>query len=775
MAYLAPVIPTLPMRSHLRLTTLIAPCVGLFFLNLLRSPANDGAGAAPLRIEQGASQVWLTLNGADHGQVHHLETSQDLVAWREVAFSNVAFERYAFSGEGARRFFRSRSLSADDSSDWTNQLQISDGRIFSDPSAGNTPAFAKFTVEIDDPARVYFQDSDRYPFHFQFARARLPGYQNISLQEYERISLFREDHELLLGTVILPPDPSVTELAIQFTGREAFAIEDIARWYESVRSRVLAPEGWRYFYLPSFEQSEAAFDNEQWFAEQGILVDTAARWITDNACYSSAWALGRLKYFAAGEIDTAYGDGRLTNADILLTDQVPAEIPVVAGLLTLAPATPNSHVAILSRSFGIPFAYASGDALQDQARALAGREVLLVVELVGDECVIRIQDVEGKLTPEERQAILDSKVPPAIEFTPIARAGSYSLETPALTPADIALVGGKAANFGFLRRVIAGHAPDPAIALTFDLWSDFMAQPFGDGTLAESITRDLGGQTFPPDLSQLRPKLDAIRERIRKQADFSPAQRISILGALEPFADDRNVRFRSSTNVEDSTGFSGAGLYDSFSGCIKDDTDADENGPSHCDPERAEERGVFRAIRKVYASFYNENAFIERLRHGVDESQVGMAVLVHYSFPDEIELANGVATLEIQRPEAGERAVAAQLVSQVGASSITNPDSNLQAEVVRAVYLDLPVEPALTVEQISGLLGEGETVLAWTGGYSELVGLLDLAALAYEAFYPAEPLLELDFEWKYVAPGNLVIKQIRRIPHLPSPPPPIIE
>ena len=119
----------------------------------------------------------------------------------------------------------SRSLSADDSSDWTNQLQISDGRIFSDPSAGNTPAFAKFTVEIDDPGRVYFQDSDRYPFHFQFARARLPGYQNISLQEYERISLFREDHELLLGTVILPPDPSVTELAIQFTGREAFAIE----------------------------------------------------------------------------------------------------------------------------------------------------------------------------------------------------------------------------------------------------------------------------------------------------------------------------------------------------------------------------------------------------------------------------------------------------------------------------------------------------------------------------------------------------------------------
>ncbi|NIP95546.1 MAG: hypothetical protein GWO24_19720, partial [Akkermansiaceae bacterium] len=66
-----------------------------------------------------------------------------------------------------------------------------------------------------------------------------------------------------------------------------------------------------------------------------------------------------------------------------------------------------------------------------------------------------------------------------------------------------------------------------------------------------------------------------------------------------------------------------------------DDTDGDEIGPSHCDPSKDNERGVFRAMRKVYASFYNLNAFIERLRHGVDESQVGMAILVHYSFPDE--------------------------------------------------------------------------------------------------------------------------------------------
>ncbi|MGI9243011.1 MAG: PEP/pyruvate-binding domain-containing protein, partial [Verrucomicrobiales bacterium] len=497
--------------------------------------------------------------------------------------------------------------------------------------------------------------------------------------------------------------------------------------------------------------------------------------ITDNTCYSSGWALGQLKYFPAAEIHAAYGDGRLTNADILVTDQVPAEIPVVAGVITLTPATPNSHVAILSRSFGIPFAYPSGEALQEQIRALENREVLMVTEMVEGDCVIRIQSVEGKLSPEERQAILDSKRPPAIGITPIARAGSYSLETLDLTPSDIGHVGGKAANFGFLRRSISANAPDPAIALTFDLWSDFMSQAFGAGTLAESIAIDLEGQTFPPDLSQLRPKLESIRERIRTQADFTPAQRAAILGALGPFTDTRKVRFRSSTNVEDSTTFSGAGLYDSFSGCIRDDTDADGVGPSHCDPEKAEERGVFRALRKVYASFYNENAFIERLRHRIDESQVGMAVLVHYSFPDEIELANGVATLEIEAPTEGARAVTAQLVSQTGASSITNPDANHQAEIVSASFLDLAAGSTLTVRQSSGLLEQGETVLSWTSGYSELISLLDIAALSYHAYYPEESRIELDFEWKYVAPGALVIKQIRRVPNLPSSPAPIID
>jgi hypothetical protein len=139
----------------------------------------------------------------------------------------------------------------------------------------------------------------------------------------------------------------------------------------------------------------------------------------------------------------------------------------------------------------------------------------------------------------------------------------------------------------------------------------------------------------------------------------------------------RKIRFRSSSNVEDGETFTGAGLYDSYSGCLLDDLDGGSTGPSRCDPTQPEKRGVFRAMQKVYARFYNDNAVIERLRRAVDESKAGMGLLVHHSYPNDIELANGVATYH----KSGDW-FDVRMVTQTGAVSVTNPDSSAQPEVV---------------------------------------------------------------------------------------------
>ena len=134
---------------------------------------------------------------------------------------------------------------------------------------------------------------------------------------------------------------------------------------------------------------------------------------------------------------------------------------------------------------------------------------------------------------------------------------------------------------------------------------------------------------------------------------------------------------------------------------------------------KTDERGVFRAIRKVFASFYNDNAFLERLKHDVNEAQVGMALLVHHSFPDEIELANGVATLEKTRGPGW----SVSLVSQKGAVSVTNPPTDAVPEEVR---IDAGFQgPSASVVQRSSLVSLREnTVLAWDAEYLQLYELL---------------------------------------------------
>jgi hypothetical protein len=265
--------------------------------------------------------------------------------------------------------------------------------------------------------------------------------------------------------------------------------------------------------------------------------------------------------------------------------------------------------------------------------------------------------------------------------------------------------------------------------------------------------------------------LEIIREAIFKNTfmtSFSPELQNAVIGTLQNpnygFNMFRSIRFRSSTNVEDSNHFTAAGLYDSYSGCLADDLDSDSSGPCLCDPNEDNERGVFRAIRKVFASFYNDNSFLERLRHDVNEGDVGMALLVHHSFSDEYELANGVATLE----RSGGTSYSIILVTQDGAVSVTNPeDGSIPEEVSVSVY-SFGIYP--TFIRQSNLVPLGATVMDWQDDYNDLSQLLVLAAEEFENVTGKSRFI-LDFEYKKLAPGGptipsggLAVKQIREIP-----------
>ncbi len=709
-----------------------------------------------------------------------LETTDDFHHWQETARVFDRLWPYAdFLREGrASGFYRVRSAAAVATDDWANQIVAGNARLFRPGTGSGLAATAslKWSILLSQPDRVYFQDSVAYPYHIQFARARLPGYAGMGAVAFNAQALYANaDQRMVLGSVFRAPEAQVRELGIEITGADAFPAAMAATWVDSTRRRLVSGEGWRVYYMPSSEQQAETDAHLPLFAAKGIEVSSLNRWASANTCYSAGWALGRLVFVPAAEISEALGDGRLRFGDILVTDRVPAELPILAGYLCLEPATPNSHVALLARSLLIPFAHAAGAGLQAEIAALSGREVLVIVEEANGSCRISLQDTTGLLTPERRQEILASKAGGPLDFPAREIFGSFTVPADLLTPAEMKYVGGKAANFGFLRRSLPDDSPHPALAITFDLWEAYLGQTLpGGATLRQFIAERLAAHTYPPDIPSLRSDLDAIRTAVEKTADFTSAQRTAIVSTLQSAGlQGANIRFRSSTNVEDGESFNGAGLYDSYSGCLEDDVDADTAGPSLCDPTETKERGVFRAMRKVYASFYNENAVLERLRHGVDEEKAGMAMLVHFSTPDALEMANGVATLAVTDAPAT-RSVTVRLVAQLGAESITNPDVSVRPEVVTASFAGVdPASASLSLAEASSLTPES-TVMTWQTDYRALLAQLNTAARAYEAYFPAKAAYELDFEFKKLQPGEVGVKQMRAVPHpVPVPPPTI--
>jgi hypothetical protein len=725
------------------------------------------------------SNGWVRIEGRTiTNRLVTLEASENLAQWTPVAVLDHRFldisryeivstnDRFFYLDAAAsaldRRFYRARTSPFAPENDWKNQVAFPDDLFANAPSGGSDSIrWIKFIIPENEPFRVYFQDSSSYLLHYDFATARLASFKGMSQAAFDAVTLYRTNSKALLGTVILPADDT-PEYGIQFSSQAPLPRETVQQAFELVQASIAAPSGVSALYFPAYEQMATASMDEAGLANHGIRLGTINRWVHSSQVYASGWALGVLKWIPSNEINAAYSSGRLSPKDILFTDGIPAEVPFVAGILTTAPATPNSHVAILAGSYGVPFAYLASGRTLELARQNIDREIVLEAGFKLGSGQVLVIPAQNYLSDDLKTEILALKRPPEVRIQPKARAGKFSASTDGLLLSDIRYFGGKAAQYGILRRTLPDNSL-PAVAFSFDLWDDFMSQTLDNGkTLGAEIRGRLSAYAYPPNLDSLKADLSAIREIITGTARFSDTQKAAITNALAIFDPGKKIRFRSSSNAEDNLSFSAAGLYDSYSGCLADDLDADEAGPCQCDPGEPKERGVFRAVQKVYASFYNDNAFLERLRHGIDESQAGMAILAHYSTPDDVELANGVATVAMEQTTFGPPQKKATLVSQAGAVSVTNPSGNARPEVTVCDAFG-----GTSLQQPSTLVPLGSHVLDWTADYESLAGMLFKVYDRYvlEANDPAQTAsLLLDCEYKKTAPGRLILKQVRTLP-----------
>ena len=180
--------------------------------------------AGPLEVLATDPLGWLGLRSSDAtNRVQTLQVSGDLATWKEAAvFHGGSFEfRDPAAPTQTVRFYRVASRSKTSADDGRNQLQAVDDPFLVRPIAGlfeNPIHWAKFTILREDSTRVWFQDSQRYRFHHDYARLRLKPFLGMSRAEFDLSTLQASNHLAVLGAVLVPGDGR-PEYGIQIVGQ----------------------------------------------------------------------------------------------------------------------------------------------------------------------------------------------------------------------------------------------------------------------------------------------------------------------------------------------------------------------------------------------------------------------------------------------------------------------------------------------------------------------------------------------------------------------------
>ena len=221
-------------------------------------------------------------------------------------------------------------------------------------------------------------------FHYSFATEVLDPFRGMTAQQFNAISLFQQNQKAILGTVILPPavvwptEPQFREYGIQFVRQEPFTPGRDPGPVPPRQVQDRSAGGCRGVLLPDVRAAgRGGGPSGLVRSRRASPWVRPARWAKGNTCYSQGWAFGPVKFFPGDRIASAYHSGDLKPSDILLTDGVPAEVPFVAGIISLVPSTPNSHVAILARTYAVPFVHLVLAEDAQRAQELVGRRILL--------------------------------------------------------------------------------------------------------------------------------------------------------------------------------------------------------------------------------------------------------------------------------------------------------------------------------------------------------------------------------------------------------------
>ena len=454
----------------------------------------------------------------------------------------------------------------------------------------NTPyalPHVMFVIDRKDGNKIYYVNKKRYSFHKYFVNCTY-----LSLErgkEFFVNNYIKPNRRFILGT--LAYQTPIKRWTFEFWEGDLIPADQIQLAYEVINKTFFAPVA---FKPNSLRQDEATKDLA---GVQRVLLSDIAKEQAYQAL-NIAKGLGRIHVIPKLDDHVEIGFN-----EILVLDEVPVQLPPVAGIITSQPSTPLSHINLLAKGWGIPNAYIKNakELLKQYDGWWVSFETLRENYTIKRAGMDQLREYQRRLA--ERLDVMKPRYN-------LSETRLLSLAQQRAT-ASIAF-GGKSANLGeVLNARLPGIIVPSGFTIPFYYYDEFIKR----NGLDDAIFELLNDQKFVHDPAYRREQLVQLRQKI-ENAEFSPELRKSVLEKVGREYADKGLFVRSSSNSEDLPNFSGAGLYTTV-------------------PNVRGGEQLIDAIRKVWASLWNFEAYEARERASVDHSKIFMAVLLQEGINSE--------------------------------------------------------------------------------------------------------------------------------------------
>ncbi|HEY3136817.1 MAG TPA: PEP/pyruvate-binding domain-containing protein [Blastocatellia bacterium] len=444
-----------------------------------------------------------------------------------------------------------------------------------------------FVIDRRSQDRVYYINSRAYQFHKDFANATY-----LSLERgrafYDN-NFLKPDRRFILGTIAY--QTAADKFTFEFWEGDQITNHLLAECYAALKKSFYAP----LFFKPNSQAQETVARelNSAATSDARLPVLTASELAADRAYQplNLGAGIGQLRI-----IDRVTDETVIDRNQIVIFKEVPIHLTPLSGIITTEHASPLSHVNMLAKSWGIPNAtIKNADKL---FKTLEGKYVRL-----------EVRENDYSLAPAEAREV-DQRNREWVRRSDLVTPRA-DLTYDRLTDlnhqraTDAIRFGAKSANLGeIVHARLPGIVVPPGFAIPFHYYQQFIHE----NHLEERIAAAIEEERFVHDPRYRKARLADIRKWIQEGRHDESFPR-TVLKKVHREFEGKGLFARSSTNAEDLPNFSGAGLYTTVPNVRSDDQ-------------------LMEAIKTVWASVWNYEAYEARESFGLSHFAVYPAVLI---------------------------------------------------------------------------------------------------------------------------------------------------